>query len=140
MITTTREATPGDIPRLMEIRLVVRENRLHDPSRATAADYAWFVAKSEIWVWTVNDVIEGFAAADPRDGSIWALFVVPAHEGRGAGRNLLARACNTLRAAGFEAATLSTTPGTRADCFYRTNGWAETGRNAKGEIEFRRRL
>ena len=140
MATSIRKAVPGDIPRLTEVRLAVRENRLRDPSRATAADYAWFIAHSEIWVWTVNEVIEGFAAADPRDGSIWALFVAPAHEGRGAGRHLLARACDTLRAAGFKAAILSTTPGTRADCFYRTNGWEEAGRNAKGEIEFRRRL
>jgi ribosomal protein S18 acetylase RimI-like enzyme len=69
-----------------------------------------------------DGVIQGFAAGDPRDGSIFALFVDPAHEGRGIGRALLALACGTLRAAGFATATLSTEPGTRAERFYRTNG------------------
>ena len=84
--------------------------------------------------------IQGFSAGDPHDGSIWALFVDPANEGRGIGRALLALACDTVRFAGFDTATLNTEPGTRADRFYRLNGWVETGRSAKGEIVFQRRL
>jgi ribosomal protein S18 acetylase RimI-like enzyme len=79
-----------------------------------------------------------FSAGDPRDGSIWALFVDPAFEGRGIGRDLLALACGTVRAAGFGTTRLNTEPGTRADGFYRANGWIETGRSAKGEIIFQR--
>jgi GNAT superfamily N-acetyltransferase len=68
------------------------------------------------------------------------LFVDPANEGRGIGRALLALACDTVRDAGFDTVTLSTEPGTRADRFYRRNGWVETGRSAKGEVVFQRRL
>jgi ribosomal protein S18 acetylase RimI-like enzyme len=124
----------------MEIRHAVRENRLSDPSSVTDADCAAFIDRAEIWVWAEDGAIQGFAAGDPRDGSIWALFVDPAQEGRGIGRALLALACGTLRTAGFESATLSTDPGTRADRFYRSNGWIEIGRNAKSEIIFQRQL
>jgi hypothetical protein len=44
------------------------------------------------------------------------------------------------RAAGFAAATLTTGPGTRAERFYRENGWEETGRKDDGEIIFRKPL
>jgi ribosomal protein S18 acetylase RimI-like enzyme len=137
---STRKAVRADIPRLMEIRHAVHENRLSDPNSVTGADCAAFIDRAEIWVWVENGMIQGFAAGDPRDGAIWALFIDPACEGRGIGRALLALACDTLRAAGFETATLSTDPGTRADRFYRTNGWIEIGRNAKGEIVFSGRL
>jgi GNAT superfamily N-acetyltransferase len=69
-----------------------------------------------------------------------ALFVDPANEGRGIGRALLALACDTVRLAGFDTATLSTEPGTRADRFYRLSGWLETGWSAKGDVVFQRRL
>jgi GNAT superfamily N-acetyltransferase len=68
------------------------------------------------------------------------LFVDPANEGCGIGRAVLALACDTVRFAGFDTATLSTKPGTRADRLYRLNGWVETGRSAKGEVVFQRQL
>ena len=37
-------------------------------------------------------------------------------------------------------ATLSTDPGTRAERFYRADGWTATGVNGKGEIVFEKRL
>ena len=46
----------------------------------------------------------------------------------------------TVRVAGFDTVTLNTEPGTRADRIYRLNGWVETGRSAKGEVVFQRRL
>ena len=49
--------------------------------------------------------MRGFSPGDPRDGSIWALFVDPADEGRGIGRALLALACDTVRVAGFYTVT-----------------------------------
>ena len=136
----TRKAAHTDIARIMAIRHTVRENRLSDPNLVTAADCAAFIDRAEMWVWVEHGHIQGFAAGDPRDGSIWALFVDPACEGRGIGRTLLALACETVRAAGFDTATLNTEPGTRAERLYRTNGWIETGRSTKGEIIFQRRL
>ena len=66
-----RFATFTDIPRLMEIRGSVRENRLSDPGRVTLADYNWHVAHAPIHVWEDDGVIKGLSAGDPRDGSIW---------------------------------------------------------------------
>jgi GNAT superfamily N-acetyltransferase len=137
----TRRAMHADVPRIMELRHGVRENRLSAPNAVTAADCMAFIDMAEMWVWTDDaGQLQGFSAGDPRDGSIWALFVDPPHEGRGIGRILLACACRTVRSAGFSTATLNTEPGTRAERFYRMNGWIETGRSAKGEIVFQRRL
>ena len=84
--------------------------------------------------------MQGFSVADPRDGTIFGLFIHPDYEGRGLARALLPRACEDLRAAGFTVATLTTGPGTRAERFYRENGWEETGRQDDGEIIFRKAL
>jgi ribosomal protein S18 acetylase RimI-like enzyme len=118
-----RRAVEADIPRIVEIRMGVRENRLSDPSRVTPADIAWFIEHGPIWVWDETGRVAGFSAADPRDGSMWALFVDPADEHHSIGQALLERACETLRAAGHRHATLSTDAGTRAERFYRRNGW-----------------
>jgi GNAT superfamily N-acetyltransferase len=120
----------------MQIRHAVRENRLSDPGSVTAADVAAFIARAPVWVWEEAGTVQGFSAADLADGSIWALFVDPDHEGRGIGRALLARACASLREAGHTAATLSTGPGTRAERFYRAAGWRAAGRKPDGEVMF----
>lgn len=122
-----RKASSTDIPRLMEIRNGVRENVLRDPSRVTIADYHWFIDNPGIFVWVDGGRIAGFSAADPRDGSIWALFVGADHEGRGIARALFERACAVLVAAGCRRIWLTTSPGTRAERFYRKAGWQVTG-------------
>lgn len=130
-----RRATHDDTPRVSEIRLAVRENRLVDPSRVTAADYAWFVDNPGIWLWEEAGEILGFSAADTRNGSIWALFVAPGHDGKGIGRALLAKACEVLRDAGHARATLGTGPGTRAEGFYLRAGWVRTGAMKGDDVE-----
>ena len=135
-----RRAVAADIPRIMEIRHAVSENRLSDPTAVTSAHCAAFIDRSEIWLWCENEAVLGFAAGDTRDGWIWALFVAPGHEGRGIGRALLPLACDTLRRAGYATATLSTDEGTRAERFYRQNGWTATGKNHRGEVVFRKEL
>jgi GNAT superfamily N-acetyltransferase len=138
--TAIRRAIHADIPRIMTIRHAVRENRLSDPNSVTAADCVAFINRSEMWVWVEDGLIQGFAAGDPGNGQIFALFVDPNREGRGIGRALLPLACATLRNAGHSIATLSTDPGTRAERFYRADGWTATGVNGKGEIVFEKRL
>src|SRR5215510_3304795 len=91
-----RSATRDDVPRIMEIRAGVRENRLRDPSRVTVEDVCWFVDNPGIFVWIEESKVVGFSAADPRNGSIWALFVEQAYEGRGIGRALFECACDVL--------------------------------------------
>jgi GNAT superfamily N-acetyltransferase len=132
-----RRARLGERDRITEIRFAVRENRLGDPSRVTAEDYAWFTENPGIWVWDEDGQILGFSAGDPRDGTIWALFVDPAHERRGIGRALLEAACDALRQGGHRSAMLTTDPGTRADRFYRAAGWIVVGDSERGELVFR---
>jgi GNAT superfamily N-acetyltransferase len=135
-----RRASLADIPRITEIRGAVRENRLSDPSRVTVADLHWHIAHSPIHVWEDGGIIKGFSAGDPRDGSIFALFVDPAFEGQGIGQALILAACRSLAAAGHRIATLSTDPGTRAERFYARNGWLAKGLDTKGEMVFEREL
>jgi GNAT superfamily N-acetyltransferase len=130
-----RRAVQGDVSRIMEIRHSVHENRLSDPNLC-----AGFIARSEIWVWEEDGAVQGFAAGDTRDGWIWALFIAPEYEGRGIGQALLPLACQTLRRAGYTTASLSTVEGTRAERFYRTNGWTMTGKSQKGELVFQKPL
>jgi GNAT superfamily N-acetyltransferase len=140
MNEAVRLARESDIAEIMELRLNVRENRLSDPSRVTSEDVLRFIREGEIWVWEEGGRILGFSAGDERDGSIFALFVRPQAEGRGIGRAVFQRACDSLRRAGHRAMFLTTDPGTRAERFYRAAGWRETGRNPQGEIVFSHRL
>lgn len=119
-----RRATSADMPRIVAIRAAVRENILSDPSRVTEAAIRWFIEHGPIWVWSENGEVCGFSAGDPRDGTIWALFVDPTWEGRGIGRALIDLACRSLRDSGHQVVTLGAQPGTRAEKFVgRTDGW-----------------
>ena len=116
------------------IRLSVTENRLRDPSRITPQMYLAYLDRlGKSWVCEADGVIAGFAAADKTDGSIWALFIDPAHEGKGIGKRLLALMAEYLFALGYEKIVLSTSADTRADTFYASQGW-ERG-TMKDDIE-----
>lgn len=101
----------------------MRENKLSDPSRVTVEDIHWFIDRGLIFVWEKDGRVVGFSAADTRDGGIWALFMDARHEGQGIAQALFARACATLRDAGFTRLWLTTDAGTRAERFYRKAGW-----------------
>ena len=113
---------------------------MSDPNSITAQDCAAEIDRAEIWVWEEDGDVLGFASGDPRDGSIFALFVDPSYHRRGIERALLACACQTLRDAGYHVARLSTEAGTGAERFYRAAGWIEMGRNAERELLFEKRL
>src|SRR5258705_2931775 len=132
-----RRARRDERERITEIRFAVQENRLDDPTLVTDEDYAWFEEHPGIWVWEEGGQILGFSAGDTRDGTIWALFVDPACEGRGIGRALFEASCETLRRAGHRTATLTTDPDPRSERFYRPAGWKAGGPSSAGELIFR---
>jgi GNAT superfamily N-acetyltransferase len=132
-----RKATRDDIPRIMEIRAGVRENRLRDPTRVTVEDVRWYVDNPGIFVWVEDQRIVGFSAADPRNGNVFGLFVERDYEGRGIGRALFERACEVLVQSGCSRMWLTTWPGTRAERFYRQAGWQVTG-DDDGNLVFER--
>lgn len=134
-----RVATRADLPRISEIRGTVRENVLSNPAKITDT-VAYLIDRDGFWVFETDGHIHGFSSADPRDGSIFALFMGPASEGRGIARGLLAAACGHLAAAGHNRVWLTTGAGTRAERFYRQQGWTETGRTPDGEVRFEKVL
>jgi GNAT superfamily N-acetyltransferase len=136
-----RNAVRADYPRISEIRRSVRENQLATSKYAAVDRTAdWIFDNAAFWVWEEDGAIQGFSAGDPRNGEIFALFIHPSYEGRGIGRTLLPRACQFLRDSGYMAATLTTEPGTRAERFYRRDGWTEIGREDDGQIIFQKAL
>jgi GNAT superfamily N-acetyltransferase len=136
-----RKATIEDRPRITEVRNAVRENRLSPANVSRVEDTArWIYENGTFWVCEQDGAVQGFAVADVRDGTIFGLFVHPDYEGRGIARALLPLACEDLRQAGHTKAKLTTDPGSRAERFYRRNGWTDTGRREKGEIVFERDL
>jgi len=134
-----RKATRADRPRIIAIRFAVRENRPSNPEVVEQLT-DWLFDNSTFWVWEEDGAIQAFSAADPRDGSICALFVHPLYERRGIGRALLPVACAMLKESGHAAAMLTTEAGTRAERFYRTDGWTEVDRKADGQIVFQKSL
>ena len=120
-----RAATAADVPALFAIRLAVRENAMSMEALAangvTPAAVAGMLATTAAgWI---AGAAEGFAIADAEDGSLFALFVHPDHEGRGLGRALLRQAESWLASQGWREAWLFTGADRRlrAQGFYRAH-------------------
>lgn len=132
-----REATNADIAQIQKVRNAVNENKLTDPALITDNDVERYITCcGKGWVCEISDEVIGFAIADLKNNNIWALFVDPAFEGRGIGKILHDKMLNWYFSQNKNLAWLSTSPGTRAEKFYRKAGWVETGVNEKGEIKF----
>lgn len=119
-----RQATLSDIPAMSAIRLAVTENALSDPGRITEQmyrDYLELLGRG--WVAESNGTVIGFSYAEKQNASIWALFVHPDQEGRGAAKALLKLATDWLFRLGHQRVRLSTGANTRADRFYSAQGW-----------------
>ena len=133
-----RPATRSDIAGMHRVRLSVRENRL----TTTVIDEADYIPAIEStgrgWVIELDGEVAGFAIANGENGSIWALFVEPDHEGRGYGKRLHEAAVAWLWSRGFDRIWLTTEPGTRAEGFYEAVGWTRAGTTRDGEILFER--
>jgi GNAT superfamily N-acetyltransferase len=132
-----REASLGDIPDIQVLRNSVKENTLSDPALVSDEDVKdYMTRRGKGWVCETDNRIAGFAIADLQDNNIWALFILPGYEGRGIGRNLHDIMLDWYFNQEKETIWLGTSPGTRAEKFYRTAGWRETGLHGKGEIKF----
>ena len=139
-MTRLRKADRNDMPRLTDIRMAVTENILTDPQSVTPADVIWFLDNAAIWLLECDGVIRGFAAGDPRDASVWALFVERGYERRGFGRALLRRVCDEFVEKGIGKVWLRTGAATRAYQFYRRDGLIENGVHPTGDVIFRKQL
>jgi ribosomal protein S18 acetylase RimI-like enzyme len=130
-----RRALEADLPSITEIRSAVRENRLSDPARVPREKVLWVLDNPGFRVWDEGGRIRGFSAHDPRDGSVWALFVSPDDEGRGIGSALLTVEIDMLRRSGAQRIWLTTDPKSRAAGFYRRRGFEFDGLTEDGGEE-----
>ncbi|MBK9045396.1 MAG: GNAT family N-acetyltransferase [Bacteroidetes bacterium] len=134
-----REAQVTDIPQMMEIRNSVKENQLSDPALISFDDYSTFISnRGKGWISLEDELVTGFAVVDLVEHNVWALFVRPGYEGNGIGTILQQLLLTWYFQQTSHPVWLSTSPGTRAETFYRKSGWHETGIYGKGEIRFER--
>lgn len=122
---------------MLDVRFAVTENVLRNRALVTeenSLDY--LTRRGRGWVAEEAGRIVGFAIADLQDHSIWALFVHPDFAQRGIGKHLHQLMLDWYFAQTSETVWLSTAPGTRAEQFYRRQGWQETGLTSSGEVRF----
>lgn len=132
---TIRIATLNDIPEIQRIRRSVLENIL--TSTVTDEDVAEVMEQTgRIWVDEGEGIMTGFSAADKTASNIWALFLLPEYEGKGIGKELLHEAIQWLWSQDVEKIWLSTGQNTRAEKFYRLQGWKDCGIESNGEVRF----
>ena len=138
MTATLRQATRADVPGMQRVRHAVKENRL--VSRVISDDEVIDAIERSGRGWVVEDggEVVAFAICNAVDGSIWALFVDPPHEGRGFGRRLHDVMVEWLHSRGLARLWLTTDPGTRAQRFYERAGWVDRGLQANGEHLYER--
>ena len=133
-----RVATPGDVAALLQVRTAVQENHLSlQQLRArgiTPAALAEALTSGTpcAWLAEVEAEVVGFSMVDLDDASLFALFVLPAHEGRGIGSHLLAEAERALFAV-HPRAWLETAASSRA-----APACAGSGRRRRGSAPPRR--
>ena len=133
---TVRLARAADVSAMHALRLSVRENRLSEPGRVTAADTLRYIDAGTAWIAEAAHDIVGFAVVDGHATSVWALFVDPEAEGMGVGRALHATMLEWARDQGIARLSLSTEAGSRACTFYARQGWREAGITTDGELRF----
>ena len=131
-----REAAINDIKQIQVVRNAVKENVLSDPALVTDKDCEeYMTTRGKAWVCEVNEIIVGFAYVDLKENNIWALFVTPEYEEQGIGKTLHSIMLDWYFSITSENVWLGTAPNTRAETFYRKQGWKEVGMHGK-EIKF----
>ena len=132
-----REAQIADIPQIQVVRNSVKENMLSDPALVPDSDVEDFISnRGKGWVYETKGRIVGFAIADLQDKNVWALFLHPDHEARGIGKQLHRIMLDWYFSQTRETIWLGTAPGSRAEKFYRLQGWKDVGVHGKGETKF----
>jgi GNAT superfamily N-acetyltransferase len=134
---TIREAKIDDIKQIQIVRNSVTENTLSNPDLVTDEDCKEFITiRGKGWVCEINNEIIGFSIVDLKENNIWALFLRPEFEQKGIGKQLHDVMLDWYFERTKNNVWLGTSPGTRAEKFYRKNGWLEIGTHGKNEIKF----
>jgi GNAT superfamily N-acetyltransferase len=141
-----RRATDSDIPAIFEVRTSVRDNHMSTEALErygiTPESIAHMLhSAARAWVAEVDGRIVAFSMADGASASIFAMFVLPSHEGRGLGRQLMSAAESWLFAEGSDEIWLRTdrNPDVRANGFYQHLGWTSIGVQEDGQVQYVKR-
>ena len=135
MTTHFRRATATDAPALLTVRAATHENPFSIEALAmigvTAESVAAGIEAGTLAGWVVQaerGAVGGFCLADIPAGELWVLAVLPSHERRGFGRELLARTEQLLWRAGHSSVWLWTSPdpSLRARRIYLAAGWHDS--------------
>ena len=133
MTIHTRRVCAEDGPALLAVRAATRENPFSSEALAAAGINAESLARDlqagtlAGWLSEEAGEVVGFCLANVPEAELWVLAVLPAYEGRGIGRELLARTEALLWTAGHSSAWLwtSTDRSLRAYGFYAAAVWRE---------------
>lgn len=136
----SRRARSGDAPSLYAIVAAARENRQFETRESFESAVAPYIKAGLCWTLSIGPSPVGFAVIDARAGSVEMLYVHPLHEGKTIGRALMRRALADLVRLGHRSAWLVTARDTRAERFYRAQGWIELEDVGRGSVKLARTL
>jgi GNAT superfamily N-acetyltransferase len=138
-----REAQIEDIETLFNIRTGVIENHQSREELVTLGITPETVAEMlqtdcRAWIAEIDEQPIAFSMANAAEKTIFAMFVLPSFEGRGAGRALMQQAEQWLWLQGVEEIWLLTgnDPNLRAYGFYLHLGWTPVDLQPDGQIKF----
>jgi len=127
-----REITAADVPELFYIRPRTRENAMTLEELQRLGINPQSVTESlgqsvKGWLCEDSGRVVAFSMADCATGELLVIAVLPEHEGKGVGSELMALAEEWLAASGCRRAWLTTDLDTtlRAYGFYRRRGWTD---------------
>ena len=138
MTLEIRLAEPYDVAALFDVRTSVRENHLSRERLAelgvTNTSVSQMISASTCaWVAISSDKIVGFSMIDVTEASLFAAFVLPAHEGKGLGTQLVNIAERELFKHHYEI-WLETDKDSRAAGFYGHLGWGNQRASKSNQI------
>ena len=127
-----REIAEADIPALFVLRPQTRENAMSVEELAaigiTPESMKAAIAGSHRgWLFEEYGEVGGFAMGDSANAELTVMAMLPTHEGKGIGGQLLTRVENWLKAEGCSRVWLTTdiNPALRAYGFYLRHGWED---------------
>ena len=131
-----RQAIPEDIPQIQIVRNSVKENQLSNPNLIPDELVEEFITKrGKGFVCEIDDIIVGFSIVNFVENNVWALFLLPEFEGKGIGKKIHQLMLDEYFSKTKETIWLSTEANSRAETFYKKQGWKNAGFHGN-EVKF----